>query len=333
MSTEDNNTSTDVSLFDIDTQQFYLAQFWIFLVLIIPSIICALFGLFHFLMDRNLRQALNNHIIIILLFINLFYNFTDITLFIHYFHTFEFFSSTPSFRLAWGYMDYEFFVLQFTLFAWATIERHILIFHDQLVATRRRRLFFHYLPPIIITVYCLMYYGLVFFAVQCENNFDNYALPSFIPCAFENDALAMYDTVAHVILPNFIVVSSSIVLLLRVLWQRYRTHTQIHWRRHRKIIIQVLSISCIYLIFPFPYALIVVLQLCGVSSYIETKILSHVAYFTYYTLLLFPIVSIGSLPELKKKLEKVLPFRRQRRVVQPEILPMVATTINRVVIQ
>ena len=253
MSTGDNNTSNDVSLFDIDTQRLYSAQFWVFLVLIIPSIICSLFGLYHLLFNRALRQALNNHIIILLLFTDLFYNFTDISLFIHCFRTFQSFSSTPSFRLAWGYIDWTFYFLQLILFAWATIERHILIFHDQLVTTRKKRLFFHYLPPIIITIYCLMHYALVFFAPQCENDFDNYVMPSFYPCAYQNNAFVTYDTVMNGILPIFTVVISSIVLLLRVLWQRYHTHSQIHWRRHRKMIIQVLSISCIYLLFAFPY--------------------------------------------------------------------------------
>ena len=35
--------------------------------------------------------------------------------------------------------------LQVTLFAWASIERHILIFHDQWVSTQSRRLFVHYI--------------------------------------------------------------------------------------------------------------------------------------------------------------------------------------------
>jgi hypothetical protein len=284
-------------------------------------------------MDRTLRQALNNHIIILLLCIDLFYNFTDIPLFIHYFRTFQSFSSTPSFRLAWGYIDWTFYFLQLILFAWATIERHILIFHDQLVATRRKRLFFHYLPPIIITIYCLMYYALVFFAPQCENDFDNYVMPSFFPCAYQNNAFVTYDTVMNGILPIFIVVISSIVLLLRILWQRYHTHSQIHWRRHRKMIIQVLSISCIYLLFAFPYEFITFIHLCGVPSYIGAEFLSRATFFTYYTTLLFPIVCIGSLPELRKKLEKILPFRRQRCVVQPETLPMAATATNRVGIQ
>jgi hypothetical protein len=99
------------------------------------------------------------------------------------------------------------------------------------------------------------------------------------------------------------------------------------------MIIQVLSISCIYLLFAFPYEFITFIHLCGVPSYIGAAFLSYATFFTYYTTLLFPIVSIGSLPELRKKLEKVLRFRRQRRVVQPENLPKAAPVINRVVIQ
>jgi uncharacterized membrane protein YfcA len=72
MSTQDNSSY-------IDLQQFYYIQYWIFLVLIIPSIICSLFGIYHFLRERTLRQVLNNHIVILLLIINLFYELTDVS--------------------------------------------------------------------------------------------------------------------------------------------------------------------------------------------------------------------------------------------------------------
>src|ERR1700727_1396068 len=102
MSSIDNSSSNDdISLFDIATQRLYYAEFWVFLLLIIPSMICSFFGLYHFLRDRNLRQALNNHIIIVLLIINLFYQFTDMVWSIHYFRCFETFVPTPIFRLIW----------------------------------------------------------------------------------------------------------------------------------------------------------------------------------------------------------------------------------------
>jgi hypothetical protein len=187
MSTEDNSSYNDISIFDIDTQRFYSIQFWIFLFLIIPSIICSLFSLYHFLRDRILRQALNNHIIIVLLLINLFYEYTDMSLFIHYFRCFQSFSPTSTFRLIWGYIDWAFYALQLILYDWITIEKHILIFHDHLLSTARKRIFVYYLPPIIITIYCLLYYAMVFFASQCENNFDNLTIPSCFPCAYENN--------------------------------------------------------------------------------------------------------------------------------------------------
>ncbi|CAF1086811.1 unnamed protein product [Adineta steineri] len=101
-------SNDDTSLFDIGTQQSYAIQFWIFLFLIIPSIISALFALYHLLRERALRQALHNHIIIILIIINLFYQMTDMCFFIHYFRTYQSFMPTPTFRLFWGYIDWSF---------------------------------------------------------------------------------------------------------------------------------------------------------------------------------------------------------------------------------
>jgi len=228
------------------------------------------------------------------------------SLFIHYFRCFQSFSPTSTFRLIWGYLDWAFYALQLILYDWITIEKHILIFHDHLLSTARKRIFVHYLPPIIITIYCLLYYAIVFFASQCENNFDNLTIPSCFPCTYENNVLNMYETIGHSILPILIIVISSAILLFRVLWQKYHAHRQIHWRRYRKMTIQVLSISSLYLIFPFPYYLITILHLCGMPADIGVEFLSRWMFCTYYTLLLFPIIVIGSSAELKEKLKKTL---------------------------
>jgi len=127
----------------------------------------------------------------------------------------------------------------------------------------------------------------------------------------------MYEIIVQTILPIVIIIISSVVLLLRVLWQKYHAHRQIHWRQYRKMTIQALGISSIYLIFPFPYILINILHLCGMPSYMATEFLTTWMFCTYYTLLLFPMVSIGLLPKLKEKLKKILQFRRQRLVVGP----------------
>ncbi|CAF1570332.1 unnamed protein product [Adineta steineri] len=317
MSDTNITSNDDTSLFDIDTQQFYAIQFWIFLFLIVPSMIFALFALYHLLRERALRQALHNHIIIILLIINLFYQMTDMCLFIHYFRSYQSFMPTPIFRLIWGYIDWSIYTLQFFLYAWVTVERHILIFHDHLLSTRKKRFFIHYLPPVTLTIYCLLYHAVVFFTTLCENAFDNIATPVFYPCEFYDGVFGTYELVAHGIIPCFAIVILSIALLFRAVWKRYHMHRQIQWRQYRKMTLQVIIISTIYLILPFPYMIINFLHVCGMPAEIGAEFLSHAIFFPYYTLFLFPIVTVGALSELREKVKSIIQFRRQRRIVVP----------------
>ena len=62
-------------------------RFWLYLIFVIPSTLCGIFNLYYFLVKRALRQALSNHVIIIVLFLGLFYNLTDILWLIHHYRT------------------------------------------------------------------------------------------------------------------------------------------------------------------------------------------------------------------------------------------------------
>lgn len=320
MSNLQNNASYNTAIFSDDQEQYYRIQFWIFLVLIIPAITCSIFGLYHLLFDRNLRKSLHNHVLIVLLTINLFYHLTDMFWFIHYFRTFRTFSVSPTFRLVWGYIDWTFFVMQYALYAWITIERHILIFHHQLLSTIKRRLLIHYLPPVLISIYCIVYYAVVIFISTCKNNFDNISTPSFVPCSYENNVLYTYDSIFNEIMPTFIIVLASSALLLRTLWQKYRMKQRFQWQRHRVMVIQVLLLSSIFLLFPFPYFCVLVFQLYGIASDTGAALLSATMFFTYYALFLFPLVVLGSLPQIRQRLKKIFEFKRRRNVIAPVML-------------
>jgi hypothetical protein len=97
-------------------------KFGILLSLQIPSVLCYLFLLFHLLFKRSMRRSLNNHVFIVLLFIGLIWNFLDLFL----------------------------YSLTNVLMLWASIERHILIFHKSILNIQRKRFIIHYLPLIIL---------------------------------------------------------------------------------------------------------------------------------------------------------------------------------------
>jgi hypothetical protein len=173
---------------------------------------------------------------------------------------------SPIFCQIWGFLDWGIYITQTILFAWATTERHILIFHDKWVSTREKRFFMHYLPPILILLYCLIFYVIVYFLPVCENIFNNSIMLCVKPCIFYDYIFSMWEMIVHQIIPAVIIIVFSIALFVRVLWQKHRIHQPVQWRKHRKMIIQVLSISVLYLFFFFPYAIYIIILTCGVSN-------------------------------------------------------------------
>ncbi|CAF4389476.1 unnamed protein product, partial [Rotaria sp. Silwood2] len=147
--------------------------------------LCCFFVLYYLLFDRILRQSLNNHVIIILLFICLLYELFDVPFILNFFlHGFNW-EFPVSFSLFWSFIDYALYGTQFIVFSWATIERHILIFHDRWLFNRKRRFLIHYLPLIILILYSFIYYCIIIFAPFCPYIF--YRLPAYgvpFPCIY-----------------------------------------------------------------------------------------------------------------------------------------------------
>ena len=176
MASEHNTSYDDKPSTPSDIAIPHTVRFWIILPFYIPSLLCSLFVLYHFIFNRNLRQALHNHVMILLLFINLIVQLTNIPWILNYYRLEYVWPQTPSFCLIWTFFNEALYITTTLLFAWATIERHILIFHDHLVATRHKLFIVHYLPVIIIVLYCISYNIIVILVPPCENTYDYNAI-------------------------------------------------------------------------------------------------------------------------------------------------------------
>jgi len=305
------------------------ARFWLYLVPNVLSILCSIFVLYYILFDRTLRQALNNHVFIVLLFIGLIFELIDIPLTLYYYRAGTTWRLTPSFSLFWTYIDFALYTTQIVIFAWATIERHILIFQYQWISTRKKRFFIHYLPLIILLTYVFIYCFLIIYFPSCENlYYHSYINGVPIPCVLDKTIIVKYDLICHQIVPTFTIVFSSIALLIRVLYKKTRLHQSIQWQKQRKMAIQLLSISILYIFFNFPWTFIDLCYELGIAVD-DVKIFRSYAYFfSCYIIFLFPFVCFGSLPELRKKLKKFLRSKQDRSFVasQPLIMKVVVRT-------
>ena len=129
-------------------------------------------------------------------------------------------------------------------------------------------------------------------------------------CILSDPAVALFDTIAHYLLPICIIVIFSVSLLVRVLYQKYRSRGRIEWRNYRKMAVQLLSIAAIYFFFVLPFMCLNALYTVGVTFDVTPEYLFIATYVTNCGILLTPFVCAVSLPELRSKCRQVFRFGR-----------------------
>lgn len=284
--------------------------FWFFLIFDVIGIFCSVFALYHLLKEKNLRKAIHNHTTIVILLINFFYQLFDIPLHIQYFNTGISRPSTPTFCLFWRFTDYGLFFIDFVLVMWASLERHILIFHSWMVSTTVKRALVHYLPLALIVLSMLIFYGVAVFAPPCENVFDyTRDMCGMAGCYGSLPSFGLIERIGFSILPTFLISLFCLALLARIIYQKARRNRAGEWKKHRKLVIHIVSLAFLYMCFDFPVSIINLVQLCCQPNW-ANSIISILFYYSYFLILLLPIVCIGSLPELRNKMKSLDPRRR-----------------------
>ncbi|CAF0813136.1 unnamed protein product [Adineta ricciae] len=301
------------------------AQFWIIFPIYIPSVVCSLFDLYHYLICRTIRQALHNHVITFLLLINLIIQLTSIPFTLSYLHLGYVWPQSPTFCIFWTIIDEGLFIALTAFFAWATIERHILIFHDRLVSTRRKIIIFHYIPMVIVFLYCVCYTLIVIVFPPCENTFDYDELTCGEPiCYYNEKSLAMWDIIVDHLIAVLIIVFCSFTLLLRILYQKSRMRQTTQWKKYRKMTIQLLAISFLYFVIYIPHMFLEFLHICCIPEEVGADFMAYSDFFSYYGNLLLPFVCAGSIPDLRTKVKNMFLLRRRRvaRIIYPETMTL-----------
>ena len=306
------------------------ARFWLILVFEVPSLFCSLLLLAFLFTDRASRKSLQNHVIIALLVVGLFAQLIDVPFYLNFTRVNSITPPSSVTCVLWWFAATCISNLTNLLMAWASIERHILVFHDRWVASYRRRILFHYLPLILILVYATIYYVWLIFFPPCQHNYAyEFVVCSATPCHLVDPVLSVWEMGVHGCLPTLIIACFSIGLLIRVILKK-RFHDQgFQWRKYRKMIIQLLSLSVVYLAFNLPIMVIWMARSLGASAEALAPAQLVTFFLTYWVMLLLPIVSLTSLSDLKKKVRQIIcPTRRNQVTATFSIGNMVRTSCS-----
>ncbi len=294
-------------------------EFSLLFIGLILSVPCHLFVMYHLLAHKTARRALHNHVITLLLF----YNFIDLTIDISLtiiYSLREFVSPfSPVVCLIWQFVDYGIWYGSISLMFWASVERHILVFHPNLVRTIRGRLIMHYIPLAFFSLYTPILYFYLIFVYPCNHIFINTSVRCGSLCYLELVPIwfIYYDSLAHYSIPILLITVFSGALIVRFLQQKSRLKQGTRWRRCRKMIIQIAFVSTSYLVFDLPYIIIVIVQSSGYPDFGSQILIPYIAHLVYVPTIVVPYATLLSLPRLKQKLRRLVICKRNRRAIAP----------------
>ena len=299
--------STDIDngngVFFTESSNSKAIKFGILLSAQIISIPCYVFIIFYMISRRLLHNTLYNHVIFISLLLNFPVILINFSLHLIYIRLDFIVPSVPSICLLWQYLDYGFWFGDLCLKLWASAERHILIFHSNFLKLRMAKIFLHYVPLALFTLYCPLIYFYLVFLYPTPHLYDYNVLLCGGPYYYNDISswLIWYESLAHYVVPVFLIILLAAVLPIRVFWQKSRRHVNNRWRQYRKMTIQLINIAVTY-VFTLPYIIVTIVRWSGYPAFGTNVQGSYLYYCAYMPNLLFPIATILSISSLRKKI-------------------------------
>ncbi|CAM2729134.1 unnamed protein product [Rotaria socialis] len=279
-------------------------KFFVLLIMHIPSLCCSMFILYHFRWNRLANQILG-----VLVTVNLLTILFELPFTLIYLR--DGFVRNQKICPGWILVNYSLFILSIILIAWASIERFLFIYNEQLI--KRCRILLHYIPIGFFIVYTPTFYtGLVIF-YPCEQAFNptNYICGG--PCYLFRIVPCMIDWGTNVVLVLLVTCFMNSFLIIYNVKQRFRMRGSIitadksqQWRRTMKLSIQLFSISSLCVIGWVPYGVVSTLQIFSNTDLLTFLLSTFFIYFPYVQTSFTPYVCLLFIPEIKKKFRSTL---------------------------
>ncbi|CAM4782686.1 unnamed protein product [Rotaria magnacalcarata] len=297
-----NTTADDVIANNHSTKLFIL------LPCQVVSVICSLFvGINIIKRPAKFIKPIRNHFIIPLLITSFVQVTTELSMVENYLHIGVVLPSTNSYCLFFNWYAFSLNGINLFVMCWTSIERHIIIFSQSVFQIRWKRIAFHYVPLSIAILYTPTWYVAVIFIYNCVNDWNYYELLCTAPCFYENRILGIVDWLTNTIIPTVLIAVANIFLLIRVIYRSTGIrHNAERAKRNKKMTIQLLAISSLFLVFRLPIAVTGLMQQLFDVTFIIDIQFNIFSYLIYFIQLLLPFVCLISLPELKKTIGKTI---------------------------
>lgn len=260
--------------------------FVLLLILGIPAITCAICILIFIYVHWYLVmvKTLHHHATFLLLLVSFLYITFDLPLTLNYIRLgYHWYRSIP-FCLWWYWFDYCLLTTNLFVTATASVQRHILIYNSLLLNVRKRRWTLHYIPLIISVIYPMIFYSIFMFAYYCTVYFNYSDGWCAYPCYIDHAILYNIDWICNTITPVLIIVFANVTLIFRTFrsMKKVRQQHQRTWERQKKLTLQLLSFSLIYVIVYLPTTIMAILRKLAFPNLYEERSKLYYVFHMYF---------------------------------------------------
>ncbi|UJR22464.1 hypothetical protein I4U23_025521 [Adineta vaga] len=285
-----------------------LVQYTLLQIVIVPSLICDLFLFIYFTRHwyKTIRNAPQNHLILCLLIISFIQKTTDMPLILYFFRWNTVAEKSYTFCAVWNLLNHSLDCMNLYLFAWYCIERHLFIFHFQIMKKTWCLIGFHYIPLIFFLLYALIFYLTVIFFIRiCSNNWNYSLIFCGDVCYLYNSFWSLFDWLSNHLTPVLIIFIANSLLFFRILWQTIRQQRPNLYHRQKRMLIQMIFISTLYLILIVPQIIVQIIQIIQIHKFTPpVNQDDYFHYISYYINQFLPFVIFISFPKIQKNLKR-----------------------------
>ncbi|CAF1256308.1 unnamed protein product [Adineta ricciae] len=283
----------------------------------VPSALCSLTIFYYFIRLSELRAKKHNHAIICLLFCNFLVVTVELPITLVYLYFGQLTPAVYSLCIYWVFVNFFPYTTSFWMMAVTSIQRYLFIFHRNLVNSHLK----HYTPLALPTISYGIWYTVFIFFYPCQQHVDYTQLWCMGACYAYEDVIGAVDWILSSAIPILTTIAINDLLIIRVVYQKYKIQHIHTWRITRKLVSQLLSISLLFLSIYLPITLFVLIRLWIDPSFLVTENALYFLYAGYLVPLLTPFICLISLPEIVKKI-KTACFGNNAINLQQQQIPM-----------
>ena len=274
-------------------EHVHLVQYALLQTTVVPSLICDLYLFVYFI--RHWRKAVvaapQNHAILCLLIVSVIQKSADAPFLLHFLRWGRVFRETDTFCMVWSMWSYSLGCMILHVLTWCCLERHLFIFHNPMMKRQWCLIAWHYIPLLILLIYAPIFYSAVIFWLRlCANSWNYSQILCGSLCYLQVPFWGTFDWLFNHTAPVSIIILANLLLLVRIIWQNIRQ------QRQKRMFIQLVAISTLYIVLLTPQVIIV-----GVLRGVQYN---DVQYVSYYVHQLLPFVIASTLPKMQKNLKR-----------------------------